>query len=159
MPAYLLYVVLLFVCGSNAIKPDINDIHSQNGAFDFPSYGSDEHCCPTWFVKTNVNGNTRCECGHTSDDVICNDDKKQILLSVSSCMTCNESSNDTVVGKCPFNYHYPNTRHLYITLPNDTSQLNSFMCGDMNRTGLPCSKCQKALGPAVLSYRPCIASV
>jgi len=80
--------------------------------------------------------------------------KKQILLSSSLCMTYDESSNDTVIGKCPFNYHYPNTRHLYITLPNDISQLNSFMCGDMNRTGLLCSKCQQALGPAVLSYRP-----
>ena len=45
-------------------------------------------------------------------------------------------------------------QHLYITSPNATSQLNSFMCGDLNRTDLLCSKCQHALGPAVLSYRP-----
>ena len=69
-----------------------------------------------------------------------------------------ESCNGTVFGTCPFNYHYPEVQQLYITLPNDTSQLNSFMCGDLNRTGLLCSKCQHALGPAVLSYRPqCVA--
>jgi len=69
-----------------------------------------------------------------------------------------ESCNGTVFGTCPFNYHYPEVQQLYITLPNDTSQLNSFMCGDLNRTGLLCSKCQHALGPAVFSYRPqCVA--
>ena len=64
------------------------------------------------------------------------------------------SSNDTLLGACPFNYHDPEIQRLYITLPNNNSKLNSFMCGDLNRTGLLCSQCQQALGPAVLSYRP-----
>ena len=151
MAAYLLCVLLFLVCESNAVRLDIKSSHNQT---DFSSCSSsDEQCCPTWFVKRSVDGTTRCECGYTSDDVICDDDKQQVLLSVWSCMTYDDSSNDTVLGTCPFNYHDPQVRHLYITLPNDTSQLNSFMCGDLNRTGLLCSKCQKALGPAVLSYR------
>ena len=32
--------------------------------------------------------------------------------------------------------------------------LYSFLCGDLKQTGLLCSKCQHALGAAVLSYRP-----
>ena len=153
MAAYLLHVVLLFVCGSNAIKPgpDITDTHCQNDTYEF---SIDEQAdCPTWFVKRAVNGITTCQCGHTSNDVKCNDDKKQVFLSVWTCMTYDEPHNATLLGNCPFNYHYPNIQHLYITLPNDTSQLNSFMCGDLNRTGLLCGQCQQALGAAVLSYR------
>ena len=77
----------LFVCGSNAIhvKPDldISDTYSQNKISDFSTggqNGSDVQCCPTWFVNRTVNGVTKCECGHTSLDVICDDDKKQVLL-------------------------------------------------------------------------------
>ena len=48
-------------------------------------------------------------------------------------------------------------RLFYVTLPNDTSELNSFMCSGLNRTGLLCSQCQQGLGPAVLSYkRQCV---
>ena len=58
-----------------------------------------------------------------------------------------------VIGRCPFNYHHPDTQTFYITVPNVTSELNSFMCSGLNRTGLFCSQCQQGLGPAVISYR------
>ena len=39
-----------------------------------------------------------------------------------------------------------------------TSKLNSFMCGGLNRTGPLCSKCQKGMGPVVLSCKwQCVA--
>ena len=63
----------------------------------------------------------------------------------------------TIVGRCPFSYHHPDTQIVYVTLPNVTSELNSFMCSGLNRTGLLCSQCQQGLGPAVLSYkRQCV---
>ena len=68
-------------------------------------------------------------------------------------MSYNDATNETVAGKCPFNYHHPNVQMFYISVPNDTSELNSFMCSGLNRTGLLCSQCQQGLGPAVLSYR------
>ena len=72
-------------------------------------------------------------------------------------MSYDDTINDTVVGRCPFNYHYPDTQIFYVTLPNDTSELNSFMCSGLNRTGLLCSQCQQGLGPTVLSYkRKCV---
>ena len=61
--------------------------------------------------------------------------------------------SDTIVGRCAFNYHNPDTQTFYVTLPNDTSQLNSFMCSGLNRTGLLCSQCQQGLGPAILSFK------
>ena len=58
-------------------------------------------------------------------------------------MSYDDTINDTVVGRCPFNYHYPDAQIFYVTLPNDTSELNSFMCSGLNRTGLLCSQCQQ----------------
>ena len=111
----------------------------------------EEQPCPTWHLATKHNGVTRCVCGATLDGVMrCDDATLKTLILAGSCM----SFNDTVIGRCPFSYHYPDTRIFYITLPNnDTSEINSFMCSGLNRTGLLCSQCQQGLGPAVLSYK------
>ena len=83
--------------------------------------------------------------------------RKKTLIFAGLCMSYNETFNDTVLGRCAFNYHYPDAQIFYITIPNDTSELNSFMCSGLNRTGLLCSQCQQGLGPAVLSYKiPCV---
>ena len=72
-------------------------------------------------------------------------------------MSYDDRINDTVIGGCPFNYHHPDTQVFYVTLPNETSELNSFMCSGLNRTELLCSQCQQGLRPAVLSYtRECV---
>ena len=87
---------------------------------------------------------------------MCDDTKQTTLISGGYCMSYHDTINDTVIGGCLFNYHHPNSR-FYITLPNDTSELNSFMCSGLNRTGLLCSQCQQGLGPAVLTYkRQCV---
>ena len=85
--------------------------------------------------------------------MVCDDADQETLLTASLCMSYDDTINETVAGRCPFNYHRPNVQMFYITLPNDTSELNSFMCSGLNRTGLLCSQCQQGLGPAVLTYR------
>ena len=101
-----------------------------------------------------MNGVTRCVCkGIFKHVVVCDEATQQTLIHAGYCMSYGYRINDTVVGRCPFNYHHPDTQNVYITLPNDTSELNSFMCSGLNRTGLLCSQCQQGLGPAVLSYK------
>ena len=118
----------------------------------------EEQPCPTWYRETKHNGVTRCVCGATLEGTVrCDDATQKTLIIAGLCMSYNETINDTVVGRCAFNYHNPDTQIFYVTVPNDTSQLNSFMCSGLNRTGLLCSQCQQALGPAVLSYtRQCV---
>ena len=101
---------------------------------------------------------TRCVCGATlAHTVMCNYVNQETAIRAGTCMSYDYSINDTVAGTCPFNYHYPDTQNFYVTLPNDTSELNSFMCSGLNRTGLLCSQCQPGLGPTVLSYtRQCV---
>ena len=118
----------------------------------------EKHPCPTWYRKTKYNGVTRCVCGaNLGGKVVCNDATQETLIIKGCCMSYDCTINETVVGQCPFNYHYPDAKYFYVTLPNDTSELNTFMCGGLNRTGLLCSQCQQGLGPSISSYnRQCV---
>ena len=93
-------------------------------------------------------------CGATLDGaIVCNYTTQETLISAGYCM----SYNDTVAGACPFSNHHVGAQIFLVTVPNDTSALNNFMCSGLNRTGLLCSQCQNGLGPAVLSYkRQCV---
>ena len=98
-----------------------------------------EQSCPTWYRETKHNGVTKCVCGAVFDgEVVCDYETKETLMRAGYCMSHNDRINDTVIGGCPFSYHYPDTQIFYITLPNDTSQLNSFMCSGLNRTQQDC---------------------
>ena len=114
---------------------------------------SQEQSCPTWYRETKYNGVTRCVCGATLDDsIVCNYTTQETLIFAGYCMSYNDTTKQTVAGGCPFSNHHAGAQIFFVTLPNDTSELNSFMCSGLNRTGLLCSHCQKGLGPAVLSY-------
>ena len=118
------------------------------------SIAEEEWSCPTWYQEIKQNGVTRCACGATiTGMVVCDDSAQDTLLISGFCMSYNDIISETVAGRCPFNYHQPNVQMFYITLPNDTCELNSFMCSGLNRTGLLCSQCHQRLGTAVLSYR------
>ena len=116
---------------------------------------NDDPRCPVWMKpKVGLNGTVTCVCGDSIGEVVlCDQSSHTSRLRVGYCMTNDEGENDSeVVGKCPFTYHKPDFDHLYVTLPQNTSQLNAFMCGAVNRTGLLCGQCKPGLGPAVLSY-------
>ncbi len=67
---------------------------------------------------------------------------------------CNKSGNCTVVVSrclfCPFNKHLPRTNYILINETN-RSDVNSFFCSDMNRTGTFCANCMEGYAPAVAS--------
>ena len=73
------------------------------------------------------------------------------------CVTYNTDTNDTQVGSCFYNCENTAKRTLYDRiyhpLPrNPVTDLNDFMCGRFNRTGVLCGECQEGLSPLVLSY-------
>ena len=150
--------VILFmisVCWGRAIHPAVEILdESEIGRPRGESNVIEEQSCPTWYRETKHNGVTRCVCGSTLEGIVtCDYATLETLILAGSCITYNSTINDTVVGRCPFNYHYPDSQIFYVTLPNDTFELNSFMCSGLNRTGLLCSQCQQGLGPTVLSYK------
>ena len=115
-----------------------------------------DHKCPTWFVPSGNNSH-RCECGSVQWTK-CNQTSKQVWLYIDVCMTYDNVTKTTLVAHCPFSdLERPSIRHAYhdnsfALLPKETSELNEFMCGKMNRDGRLCHKCKPGFGPAVLSY-------
>ena len=122
-----------------------------SGACGSKEQQTDEEC-PTWFNPQVRNGSVSCVCGNSPNEiVVCDQNSNLSMLLYTNCMT-HVSSNSTLLGRCPFAYHEPDARNLYVKLPQNVSDLNDFMCGGLNRTGLLCGQCQPGLGPAVFSY-------
>ena len=116
---------------------------------------NDEPRCPVWMKpKAGLNGTVTCDCVRSfGGEVLCDQSSKTSWLLVGYCLTNDEGENSPeVVGQCPFFYHKPDHKQVYVTLPQNKSKLNTFMCGGLNRTGLLCSQCKPGLGPAVFSY-------
>ena len=114
--------------------------------------------CPTWFVPVNNNDTINCICGDSLNGIVlCDKNSNTSMLRFQNCMTYNEVDNSTAVALCPYHYHKPDVEGWYVKLPQNVCDLNEFMCGGLNRTGLLCSNCKPGLGPAVLSYTlPCL---
>ena len=112
--------------------------------------------CPTWFVPVYNNGTMSCVCGDSlGGEVLCEQESNisyKAYLLFLYCMTYDELNNSMACGYCPYHYHKPNVQGVYVKLPQNVCDLNEFMCGGLNRTGLLCSDCKPGLGPAVFSY-------
>ena len=79
----------------------------------------EEQSCPTWYLETKHNAVTRCVCGDTIGGfVMCDYAMQKTRISAGLCMSYNVTINDTIVGRCAFNYRYPDTQIFYVTLPN-----------------------------------------
>ena len=75
------------------------------------------------------------------------------FLQLGYCVFQDSTTNDTVVAAC--RYVFPD--HLivdgHIPLPNKSSELNQFICGNLNRDiGTPlCGRCTNGTGPSIYS--------
>ena len=113
--------------------------------------------CPTWFVPVYNNGTMNCVSGDSLGGTILYEQDVNISISYKYCMTYDEVNDSMAFNNCPYHSHKPNFQGLYGTLPQNACDLNEFMCGGLNRTGLLCSHCRPGLGPAVFSYSlPCL---
>ena len=130
------------------------------------------YCLKTWTTPvSDTNTSTvHCECQSSTSDyfvdgVSCKyadlSDGPHVIIKEGYCMTFDEESNITFMGRCPYN-HINYTKQPDTLLPRDVHKLNDFMCdgnyklsyvcGQQRREGLLCGKCQNDLGPAVASY-------
>ena len=104
--------------------------------------------CPTWFFP-DPSSNGTCRCGDDVHGTVkCNDSTKEAFISSSHCMTYNESTGP-VVGVCFYNF----LRHtLYDLVPCNITELNNYMCGQLNREGQLCGRCKEDYSVPVYSY-------
>ena len=120
--------------------------------------------CPSWFIPVSNESND-CKCGepihHPGRIVLCDPNTKQTLLLTGNCMDYNEEKDVVFIAGCPF-VKRGEVDEVYVKPPQNVSELNQFLCGGFNRTGVLCSQCQEGLGTAIFSYSmqclPCMSS-
>ena len=126
-------------------------IHSSSSGTGVRKCDNCSNDCPPWYQPS---GNGTCQFGKYIDSVV----KPEAHLMQSEleqlyCMTTANTSGHRidVVGPCLYSAsaylertHYP--------LPCNISQLNDFMCADLNREGQLCGKCREGFAPPVYSY-------
>ena len=108
--------------------------------------------CPTWFFPDSSSNGT-CRCGDDIHDTVrCNDLTKEVAILDCYCMTYNESTG-AVVGACFYSFLNPKPKKkLYYLLPSNTTELNNYMCGHLNRAGQLCGECKENYSIPVYSY-------
>ena len=127
---------------------------------------TDLSTCPTWY-SIGLNGSTvtkECTCKDIEGLVTCVRDVQQVRLSEGVCMTFNDTTEETEVGKCPyaiFDRRYAklqtNGTNGYIDLPKNVSELNKFMCESWGRKGYLCSDCKDRYGLTIAnSFINCV---
>ena len=117
---------------------------------------ADNSSCPTWFYCNT--STKKCQCGETHHGMISCSEALGIAAVLSChCVTYNTDTNETQVGPCYYNCENTAKKtmydRVYHPLPrNPVADLNDYMCGRFNRTGVLCGECQHGLSPLVLSY-------
>ena len=122
-------------------------VHSQQlSGVAISSAENGLHCSPGFLYNTK---SSICEC-YPSSNVRCSGHKA--LLNFGSCMTYREGEG-TFIGFCiSFLARGRNvTDRVYVSLPDNITELNDYMCGVMNRKGLVCSECMEGFSPAMTS--------
>lgn len=115
--------------------------------------------CPTWFT---FNSSSRmCSCHSLNEWVVCDQRSGGVKIAKGWCMTYDNRTGVTDVGKCPYTLldapHMDRTKSGYIEVPNDTVDLNDFLCGFWNREGYLCSKCKEGYGLTIANiFQKCI---
>ncbi len=141
--AYLLLYLLLFILYLSSLSSAVtNNTRDISARFD----------CPTWYTPV-WNNSEKCLCGDTVSGKIKCLANERVSMVEQNCMTY--AGNQTLIGLCsyvPINNSLTLNR-IYTTLPQNVSELNEFMCGWNNRTGVLCSQCKSGLSLAALSYK------
>ena len=112
--------------------------------------------CPPWtFYDTSSNGCMCYEFQSINNERIIECTDKGTSLADKFCMTYDEENGIISASNCPYyeveghNVSEPGR----ISLPDNISELNEYMCGPMNRKGPVCSECIDGYGPSVTSLR------
>ena len=119
------------------------------------SRNEDNHCPPWMYYNVS---SQRCKCYDDLDigsDYIARCNEQESLLGYNYCMTYDERSGTSTVSYCP--YFTLQGRNIsgprFISLPDNISALNQYMCGPMNRKGTFCSECIDGYGPSLTSLK------
>ena len=107
--------------------------------------------CPPWYRMT---ADGQCEQGENFNYLLnFQEHTQQTWLQTFYCMTTskeNQTTRTDVIGSCLYSFDVRDST--YYPLPCNVSQLNDYMCADLNREGQLCGRCKEGFAPTVYSY-------
>jgi hypothetical protein len=119
-----------------AVSEDVRSVQEKCGKSGF---------CSPWVYCDHG----KCECGEAPNQILQCDVGQNLSLLDNNCLTYNEESHLTEVGRCI--YTSINGVTPYTVLPRSLPELDNRLCGTFNRTGVLCSRCKNGHYPMVYS--------
>ena len=114
-----------------------------------------ERSCPLLFHYNNETRQCKCLSGlfGISNSVMYDNDR--VHLKCSFCLTYSEEKDTLSASFCPYFELSGHSTSVpgFISLPQNISELNDYMCGPMNRKEIVCSECIDGYGPSVTSIK------
>ena len=111
--------------------------------------------CPNWHLWNNEE--KKCVCRNVNDVVKCNPETSAVSLAYGYCMTFDNDTGKTHLGKCSYTLFSRHNESWYTVLPRSTDNLNEVMCGEWYREGYLCSQCKKGYGLTTANlYMRCV---
>ena len=110
--------------------------------------------CPPWGYCDESSGTCKC---FMSKVLICDPNGVHNFILVGYCLTISDVSDEPELGLCIYNSKYLgytkfDVDYAYESLPFQTTNLNTEMCGAFNRTGTLCGKCSNNTYLRAYSY-------
>ena len=142
---------------------EITSITNQNCSryLSMPSIGNQSGnahlMCPPWY-HVEANDSSRCQNGLLLHYVVyVMDGTHQPWVQTFYCVTTSPSETSPikrdVLGSCLYSFGIQTqTLTTYYPLPCNISELNHYMCADLNREGQLCGRCVRGFAPPVFSY-------
>ena len=140
--AMLILNAMTNICNAARVVHDDHLDHEQQ------LVNSNPEDCPPWFYYDWETQSCQCL---TFYGARCFNNKAYLL--VSFCATLDKQSKILSLGVCPYQglsvLRYGD--HWYTQLPDNVSELNDNMCGQLNRKGKLCSECKDGYGLSTTS--------
>ena len=136
-------IIVILVPQATALREEImkSDNESQIRGMDYN--------CPTWHAFNNET--KECTCQNFKEVIKC-DEMATVSLEYGYCMTFDNETKETQVGKCSYTLFERLNGSQYTTLPLNPSDLNQFMCSQWHREGYLCSTCEKGYGLSLANF-------
>ena len=128
-------------------EPKVSNGQDRNDDSEVAGYTN----CPTWTLPV-ANSLGRCKCGSTLGGIVkCDPETLNISVQVGYCITYDPVKNETYAAQCPYDFNSYSKTEKYTPIPHSPFELNSAMCGSLNRQGRACGECKPGHGPGVFS--------
>ena len=126
-----------------------SNVSQGQGGNDHSEMAADTNC-PAWTLP--IPGEDCCKCGSTLSGIVkCDPQTHNVSVLAGYCITYDPVENATYAARCPYGFNSHSNTEKFRAIPRSPLELNSAMCGSLNRQGRACGECKPGHGPGVFS--------